>query len=972
MIILPEGFNVKQPLANGNEGSSLRYCLQVLLLAVFVLTFVAPSHALEPIRVSVADVAIDLTDSIEKHRRNTGVLQISTAPDADGIVRRIEVRSKNTGQVSHWAVFALANTSDRQIDRLIVAPHYRMVGSGLIWPDLDSQRINAITPSEGFALERQANPGSDVFLITLDPGAVITLVAEQTTSKLPELLLWEPSTFKETENSYTLYQGIVLGISGLLAIFLTILFLIRGSSMFPATAAIAWGVLAYICVDFGFWNKVASGQEANDPFWRAATEVFLSAGILIFLHAYLSLSRWNRNFSVITLGWVLALVILLGISVLQPEIAAGLARFSFTLSFVLATGVIIFLGTQRSDRAIMLVPTWILLGCWLIGATLAASGNLENDIIQPALGGGLVLIVLLLAFTVMQHAFAGGAFAQGLVSDAERSALALNGAGDILWDWDVGSKRISVTEELVRKLNLSRKFLTTGPDEWQTILHPNDRDRFNASLSAILEHKRGRLAQTLRMRGTDGHFHWFKLRARPMLDVDGEVSRCIGTLTDITDQKVSEERLLLDSVHDNLTGLENRELFTGRLQTIIDLAKADQSLRPTVFHIDIDGFGEVNGDLGFTVGDNILLTVSRRLSRLLKTGDSLARLSGDQFVLMLLSEGDPKKIAAFADAVRRALKAPVEFADRDIILSASIGLASWTHEHSKAEELMRDAELAKGEAKRLGGDKTEPFSPRLRRSRLNNSSLLEDLKHAMERKEISLLYQPIYNLADSSVAGFEALLRWQHPRLGLLMPVDFVPLCEQSGQIHKLGNYVLNQALTEFAEMTNGHGGGAYVSVNVSSRELLKVDIVHEIGTALETSGLDPSNLRLEVTESMVMENPEYTSQVLARIKSTGIGLSLDDFGTGYSSLSYLLKFPFDTLKIDKSFVQSRLQHEKLVVLRSIITLAHGLDQQVVAEGVEYESDAADLLQLGCQYAQGYFFGKPMTATEATALLEQE
>ena len=457
-----------------------------------------------------------------------------------------------------------------------------------------------------------------------------------------------------------------------------------------------------------------------------------------------------------------------------------------------------------------------------------------------------------------------------------------------------------------------------------------------------------------------------------MLDVDGEVSHCIGTLTNITDQKISEERLLLDSVRDNLTGLENRELFAGRLQTIIDLAKSDQSLRPTVFHLDIDGFAEVNGELGYSVGDNILLTLSRRLSRLLKTGDTLARLSGDQFVLMLLSEGDPKKIAAFADALRRALKAPVEFADREIVLSASVGLASWTHEHVKSEELMRDAQLAKEEAKRLGGDKTEPFSPRLRRSRLNNTSLLEDLKYALKRREINLLYQPIYDLAENRLAGFEALMRWQHPRLGLLMPVDFVGLCEQSGQIHQLGNYVLHLALKEFTRMTDGSPENIFVSVNVSSRELLKADIVHDISGALETSGLPASCLRLEVTESMVMENPEYASQVLNRIKKTGIGLSLDDFGTGYSSLSYLLKFPFDTLKIDKSFVQSRLQQEKMVVLQSIITLAKGLNQHVVAEGVEYDSDAADLLEMGCRYAQGYYFGKPMTASEASVLLEQE
>ncbi|MGI9352627.1 MAG: EAL domain-containing protein [Rhizobiaceae bacterium] len=934
-----------------------------------LLFSLVPSVALEPIRVSVNDIAVDITGAIETFRRTDGILKISTAPDADGIVRRIEVRSRDTDQVSHWAVFALANTSDRQIDRLIVAPHYRMVGSNLLWPDLDTKRIAAITPSEGFSLDRQSDTGADVFRITLDPGAVITLVAEQETSELPKLYLWEPSAYKDTTNSYTLYYGIILGISGLLAVFLTILFVVKGSAMFPATAALAWGVLAYICVDFGFWNKVINAPGSNDPFWRAGTEVFLSTSLLVFLHAYLTLNRWNRKFSIVIFAWVLALIILMGIAVFEPSVAAGAARFSFALTVVLGALLIVYLTIQKSDRAVMLIPTWILLGIWLFGASLAVTGRLENDVIQPALGGGLVLVVLLLCFTVMQYAFSGGALAQGLVSDAERSALALNGAGDFLWDWDVNRDRIMVGEEISQLLNHGKKVMNSAPKGWQAILHPNDRDRFFATLSAIVEHKRGRISQAFRLRADDGHFHWFKLRARPMLDTEGEVSRCIGTLSDITGQKKSEERLLLDSVRDNLTGLENRELFAGRLETIMALAESDEALRPSVFHIDIDGFRRINSKFGYSVGDTILLTLSRRLSRLLKQGDSLARISGDQFALLLMSQTEPKKIAAFADAIRRTLKAPVEFAEDEIVMSASIGLVSWTREHTMADQMMRDAELAKGEAKRLGGDRTEPFSPALKSSRDNSVMLLEDLKSALREDRIELQYQPIVNLENSKIAGFEALMRWNHPKAGKLMPSDFVPLAEQSGLIQQLGNYILHKAAADFASMQDPNSPECYVSVNVSSRELLRTDIVSDITNALHMSGLLPHQMRIEITESMVMENPEHASQVLGRIKATGIGLSLDDFGTGYSSLSYLLKFPFDTLKIDKSFIQSRQQQEKLVVLRSIITLAHGLDQSVVAEGVEYESDVTDLLQLGCEFAQGYLFGEPVDRADAAALL---
>ena len=258
----------------------------------------------------------------------------------------------------------------------------------------------------------------------------------------------------------------------------------------------------------------------------------------------------------------------------------------------------------------------------------------------------------------------------------------------------------------------------------------------------------------------------------------------------------------------------------------------------------------------------------------------------------------------------------------------------------------------------------------MRNSRHSNSTLTEDLKNAIQRNEIHLLYQPIVDLNENTISGFEALMRWHHPKLGELMPSDFIPLAEQSGEIHRLGNYVLNRALSEFNSIRGRENKDCYISVNVSSRELLKSEIVHDIANALLNNGLPARALRLEVTESLVMENPEHASQILNRIKNTGVGLSLDDFGTGYSSLSYLLRFPFDTLKIDKSFVQSRLQREKIVVLRSIITLAQGLDQNVVAEGVEYESEAADLLQLGCQYGQGFFFGKPVPVADASKLLE--
>lgn len=953
-------------------------CNHCRIIAGYILTSIAwlfvtfTAHALEPVSVSVDDIALDLTSLIDPYKRTDGVLKISTAPDADGIVRRIEVRSRKEEGISHWSVFSLANTSDEQIDRLIVAPHYRMVKSGIIWPDLDTSRILAITPSEGFALDRQSDTEADVFFLTLDPGAVITLIAEQTTDTLPKLYLWEPSAYKDTANSYTLYYGIVLGISGLLAVFLTILFVVKGSAMFPATAGIAWGVLAYICVDFGFWNRVIGTEIATEPFWRASTEVFLSTSLIVFVYAYLSLSRWNKKLSFVVIAWILGLVILMGVALFEPEIAAGIARLSMLATVAFGVILLIYQSFNKFDRAVMLIPTWILLIVWMAGAGMAVLGHIENDVIQPALGGGLVLVVLLLCFTVMQHAFTGGAFAQGLVSDSERSALALTGAGDILWDWDVNRDRITADYKISSMLKLDYKLFNTSPFNWQKLLHPNDRDRFASTLSAIIEHKRGRISQAFRMRDAEGHYQWLQLRARPMLDAVGEVSRCIGTLTDITDQKKSEERLLQDSVRDHLTRLENRELFVSRLETVMKLASQKEDIRPTVFFIDIDGFNEINSRLGFSVGDTILLALARRLSRLLKNGDSIARLSGDQFAIMLLSESEAKKIAAFADAVRRTIKAPIDYSEQDIILSASIGLASWTPEHTQPDQLMRDAELATQQAKRMGGDRTEPFRPSFRQSKDDSIILLDDLGQAIKEGQLELFYQPIVSLSDRKTQGFEGLLRWNHPKLGLLMPADFVPIAEQSGLINELGIFALNSATRDFAALNSQTNSNLFVSVNISSRELLRNDIVVDISSALEESGLAPELLRMELTESMVMENPEHSTQILTRIKALGVGISLDDFGTGYSSLGYLLKVPFNSIKIDKSFVQARQQHERLVVLRSIIALGHGLNQTIIAEGTEYESDATDLMQLGCEFAQGYLFGEPANIASITKNIMDE
>nr|WP_246665415.1 EAL domain-containing protein [Rhizobium tropici] len=947
------------------------YAVIATLAATVMLLIAGMAHAAEPVKISRDDTALDLTATTEIYRNQGEAFQVSTAAGADGIRRRIEVRSSSPNHQGDWAVFALANVSEEQLERVIVAPHFRLVNSKVFWPDLGSQRIVAITPSEGFALDRQPSDEADVFRITLNPGAVVTFVAELSSPNLPQLYLWEPNAYKDTVNAFTLYRGIVLGIAGLLAVFLTILFVVKGTSMLPATAALAWAVLGYICVDFGFLGKLITITSGDQRIWRACAEVALASSLVIFLFTYLNLNRWHAHLGYVTLAWVLGLALLFGVAIYDPSIAAGIARLSLALTATAGLLLIIYLGFSRYDRAILLVPAWALILVWLFGSWMTVMGKLDNDIIQPALGGGLVLIVLLIGFTVMQHAFAGGAFQQGLFSDLERQSLALTGSGDTVWDWDVARDRVVTTPDISMKLGLSPGTMHGAARNWLPRLHPDDRDRFRATLDVLLEHRRGRLNHEFRIRAEDGHFHWLSIRARPVLGSNGEIIRCVGTIVDITEQKNSVERLLHDAVHDNLTGLPNRQVFLDRLQAVLTFASDGNQLRPTVMVIDIDRYKLVNDTLGFAAGDNILIALTRRLRRLMKPQDTLARLSGDQFGLILVSERDPAKVADFADAISKAIMVPINFANREIILTASVGLTSWVDQQENAAGMLSDAELAMYRAKRAGGNRVEPFQPAFRSFGTDRLQLETDLRRAVERKELSLVYQPIVRLEDAEVAGFEALMRWEHPKRGNIPPTEFIPIAEASDIIGPLGMFALEQATNDLKAWQRQTGDlPLFVSINLSSVQLLNNELYDDIRALLAKTHCDPSRIKLELTESQVMENPEQARLVLDKLRDAGIGLALDDFGTGYSSLAYLTRFPFDTIKLDKAMVRDD-SDKKAVLLRSVISMARELNMRVVAEGIESEEDALELAKIGCTYGQSFIFGPPMGSDSVLRLLKE-
>src|SRR6201987_3681426 len=356
----------------------VRACLAAVLTVVAV--GLSPARAVEAINVRTDAQAIDLTDSVERHRSEADRLLVSAAPGPDGIIRRMDVRAREGS--TDWAVFALANPGDEQIERLIVVPHYRMVGSGVFWPDLGLSRVASIT-SSGERPERQDSATADIFRITLDPGSVMTYVLELRGDKLNQLYLWEPGAYKDKVNSITLYHGIVIGIAGLLALFLTILFVVKSSIMFPAAAALGWAVLVYIGVDFGFWGKVFALSPNAEQIWRASGEAILAATLVVFLFAYLTFNRWHVRYAHITLAWLAFLAALVALALYEPPIASGIARVSLFAVALLGFALVVYLSFHGFDRAVLLIPTWLLLVLWVITAALAVTGVITNDIIRP-------------------------------------------------------------------------------------------------------------------------------------------------------------------------------------------------------------------------------------------------------------------------------------------------------------------------------------------------------------------------------------------------------------------------------------------------------------------------------------------------------------------------------------------------------------------------------------------------------------
>ena len=435
----------------------------------------------------------------------------------------------------------------------------------------------------------------------------------------------------------------------------------------------------------------------------------------------------------------------------------------------------------------------------------------------------------------------------------------------------------------------------------------------------------------------------------------------------------SREHFRHAAFHDALTGLPNRTLFTDHLRIALGRVRQNDQYLFCVLFLDLDRFKNINDSLGHPCGDELLMLVARRLEACIRQTDMVARFGGDEFAILLDGLQDSSDAISVAEKVQKAISAPFKLHNHEAVTTASIGLALGTNNYSEAEDVIRDADTAMYRAKEHGKARYEIFDTAMHTRAVTLLRLETDFRRALEHHELCVYYQPIVSIETGELHGFEALVRWQHPERGIILPSDFIPLAEETGLIVPLGLGVLREACNQLRQWQQRSVLNRYLimSVNLSGKQLMQPDLTAQIEEVLRESHLDPRHLKLEITETVVMENSELAAITLAKLRGLGVRLSIDDFGTGYSSLSYLNRFPVDTLKIDRSFV-TRLSEadENLQIVKTIVTLAGNLGMEVIAEGVETEDQLDQLKALKCQYAQGYLFAEPLDAAEAEMFIQ--
>jgi diguanylate cyclase (GGDEF)-like protein/PAS domain S-box-containing protein len=561
---------------------------------------------------------------------------------------------------------------------------------------------------------------------------------------------------------------------------------------------------------------------------------------------------------------------------------------------------------------------------------------------------------------------------EALEESEERYVLAARGANDGLWDLDLKRGKLYTSPRWEAQAGLEEGAGPRSLAAWIERVHPEDRETLGQRLAAHLEGRTDHFEAEYRLRHQErGEHRWMLSRGLAVRDAQGVAVRAAGSQTDIHLSKAKESSLLKDALQDPLTGLPNRALVVDRLGRCLARARRRKGYSFALLSLDTDNFKAVNQGMGHAAGDRLLKELARRLEGALRPGDTVGRLGGDEFAVLLDDLASPKDAELVSDRIVADCQKPFTVMGKEVYATVSVGLTISQPELPSAEEMLRDAETAMVQAKAAGRSRWMRFEPGMHAAAVSRLDLEGGLRQALAEGRFLLYYQPIVDLKDGRLLGFEALARWMHPERGLILPGEFIPLAEETGLILPLGRLVLKRALQTLADWSGDEAGRRLkMSVNLSPRQLEDPELSGALDQALALSGVQPSRLQLEVTESVLMNSRQGATRALEALRSRGLGIAIDDFGTGYSSLSYLHQFPADTLKIDRAFV-SRIDGSAAneAVTGAIVTLGLNLGLALVAEGIETEMQARRLRELGCQAGQGYWFAKPLPEAEARALI---
>jgi diguanylate cyclase (GGDEF)-like protein/PAS domain S-box-containing protein len=562
-----------------------------------------------------------------------------------------------------------------------------------------------------------------------------------------------------------------------------------------------------------------------------------------------------------------------------------------------------------------------------------------------------------------------------LRENEERYMLAASGTLDGLWDWDLVTNRIFFSQRYKTILGYVDGELGDRPEDWFTLVHSDDLVRMKVELSEHILGRSQRFESENRILHKDGYYLWVVMRGLALRDPTGVAYRIAGSLSDVTECKRARMQIDHDALHDALTGLPNRALFLDRLEHALQRChrRKDPDECFAVLHLDLDRFQTINNSLGHAAGNEVLIAIAQLLKTCVRDVDTVARLAGDEFAILLENVSSAESVRVVADRILESIQTNNMMAgESQVFVSASIGMVVTGTEYRSADEILRDASIARYMAKSKGRGRSVLFTPEMREGVVARLELETDLRMALERQEFCLYYQPILSLSSGKIAGLEALLRWKHPRHGILSPLQFLPIAEETGLIVPIGRWVMQNACQQLAawHASIPEARDLTVNVNISSIQIHQPDFIEQVDEVLSCSGLDPVYLRLEITETILLERSEFTLNAIDALRKRGIQLHIDDFGTGYSALSYVHNFAIDTVKIDRSFIKGIGEPgSNLEVIRQILKFATSLGLSTVAEGIETEEQLREIQSLPCPYGQGYYISRPLDVEKIESLL---